>query len=278
MVDTTIPGISAEIVQPDVARPEGTAGKIAIVGKFERGDYNTPYFFDNPRTAGNVMGTSASYSGTNIINYVFAQDLDQSNYGASNIICVKAGATAKAVYVVNTAASAAVMHLAAETGGVWANGAATGLKITIATGTLGIASTYHLTLKLNGVVVEDYDNQTTTQLMNNINAYSQYITCTATAAELAGVPASVTDVSFAGGTETSSPTTSDITAALGTLLTENFDILIFTDAPDSTYFSTISTWLNSKLAIDKPCKCYLPIATTNSVSQAMVIGTATGYG
>ena len=272
MVDTTVPGVSAEIVLPNVARPLGSAGRIAIVGKFERGTGNNPYYFSNPRDASNVLGTSTAYSGSNIINYVFKQDQLNNNYGATSIICVRAGTTATASLVLVDGTAANVLHLAAASGGTWANGASTGLKVSVAAGTL---SGKRLTVKLNSVVVEDYDNCSNTDLYNKINAYSEYLVVTATSAELARTLATVTDVALAGGTETSSPSTSDLSTALATLLREDFDILLFTDAPDPTYLPTVETWLNSKLALDKPSWAMMAldpvVAATDTVSEVLAV-------
>ena len=77
MGNIVIPGLKAKVVQTGVSRPFGTAGTIAIVGNFQKGDANTPYFYNNPSDALNGMGNSPSYSGSNIITYAFKQDLDQ---------------------------------------------------------------------------------------------------------------------------------------------------------------------------------------------------------
>lgn len=268
MVDTTIPGISAEIVEPDVARPIGTAGRIAIVGIFEKGDYNTPYFFNNPRSAAQAMGSVASYSGSKIIEYVFEQDPDNNNYGATSIICVRAGATAKAQLQLLDGSSANVMLIKAKSGGLWGNGAAGGLKITVASGTL---SGKKLTVSLNDVAVEIYDNSTNTQLYNKINSSSSYVTATATSTELARTLATISATSLAGGTETAAPTTSDITSALATILNEQFDILIYTDTPEDAYYASTETWLNNKLGVDKPAMAILPINTSKSTAQAITL-------
>lgn len=270
-IDTTIPGTSAEIVAPDVARPTGTAGRIAIVGIFERGDEDTPYFFNNPRDALRTLGDSEDYSGSKIIEMVFKQDQDQNNYGATSIICVNAGATAKASYqLVDTTSPTPlnVMLLTAKYGKTWANGATGGLTVSIANGTI---SGKKFTLKLNDTVVESWDNVSNTELYNKINGYSSYITATATAEELARTLANITDQNFAGGTETESPTTGDISNSLDAILQENFDILIYTDTPDDTFYAITETYLNSKLAVDKPAMAIMPIATTKTVSQTLTL-------
>lgn len=271
-MDTTIPGVSAEIVTPDVARPNGSAGRIALVGIFERGDADTPYFFDNPRDALRVMGKSTSYPGSKMIDYVFKQDDTNNNYGASGLVCVQAGARVKASLQLKDASNANVLLLTALTGGVWANGEATGLKVTIAAGTV---TGKRLILKLNGEVVEDYDNCTNTELMNKINALSSHISVTATTEELARTLANLSDTSLAGGTDTTSPSNSDIDAALDSLLEENFDILLFTNTPADAYYPTIEAYLNTRLANDKPCISILPIASTKTTSEKItLIGTA----
>lgn len=267
-MDTIIPGVSAEIVTPDVARPDGSAGRIALVGIFERGDNDTPYFFDNPRDALRVMGNSASYPGSKQIELIFKQDDENNNPGASGIICVQAGARVKATLQLKDGSDANVLLLTAKTGGTWANGAATGLKVTTAAGTV---TGKKLVLKLNGVVVEEYDNCTNTELMNKINALSAYITATGTSTELARTLANVTDSSLAGGTETASPTNSDLDTALATLLEEKFDIICFTNTPADAYYPTIEAYLVSKLAIDKPCISILPIDSTNTVSETIAL-------
>lgn len=268
MTDTTIPGVSAQIVEPDISRAIGTSGRIAIVGKFEKGDYDTPYFFNTPRDALRIMGNSASYPGSKIIDYVFKQDQDQSNYGATSIICVRSGATAKAVLQLKDGSNANVLLLTAVSGGTWANGASTGLKATVASGTI---TGKKLVLKLNGVVVETYDNCSNAELKNKINANSAYITASATSTELGRTLADVTDSSLASGTETASPTTDDLNNSLAALLEENFDILIFTDTPADAYYPVIEAWLESKLALDKPCMAILPVDDTKSVSQIITI-------
>ena len=55
------------------------------------------------------------------------------------------------------------------------------------------------------------------------------------------------------------------------LAEEEFDILIFTDAPDPAYYPTLEAWLNTKLGLDKPCMAFLPVATSNSIAQAIAV-------
>jgi len=268
MVDTTIPGVSAEIVTPDVARPSGTAGRIALVGIFERGDADTPYFFDNPRDALRVMGKSNSYPGSRMINYIFKQDDENNNYGASGLICVQAGARVKGLLQLKDASEAPVLLLTAKSGGLWANGTTGGLTATVAAGTV---ADKRLILKLGGVVVEDYDNCTNLELKNKINALSQFVTASATSAELAKTLADVTDAAFASGTDTASPTNDDTDSALNSLLEENFDILLFTNTPADAYYPTIEAYLNTRLSNDKPCISILPIDSTNTVSETIAL-------
>lgn len=262
--DTTIPGTSAEIVTPDVARPNGSAGRIALVGIFERGDPDTPYFFDNPRDALRVMGSSTSYAGSKMIDYVFKQDPGNNNYGASGLICVQAGARVKASLQLKDGSNANVLLITAITGGLWANGATGGLKITVAAGTV---SGKRLIIKLNGEIVGDYDNCTNTELKNKINALNPFITASATSTELARTLANISDTSLAGGTDTTAPTTSDVDAALDSLLEETFDILLLTNTPEDAYYPTIEAYLNTRLTNDKPCISMLPNDSTNTISE-----------
>lgn len=250
MSNIVIPGIKAQAVETGVSRSFGTAGTIAIVGNFQKGDANIPYFFSNPNDALNIMGSSPSYSGSNIINYAFKQDLDNNNYGASDCVCVRAGATAKATYQVMGAAAAQSLLLTADSGGIWANGATNGLTVTIATGTL---SGLKLVVMLNSVILNSYDNCVTARdMMNKINADSTCpITASGTTAQLVVLPVVVVAASFTGGTETATPTTDDLTAALATISIEDFDILIFTDTPINTYLPTIKAYLDTKFALAK---------------------------
>jgi hypothetical protein len=268
MVDTTIPGQSAEIVAPDAPRPEGIAGTVAIIGNFEKGDSNSPYFVGNGREAARIMGSSKAYSGSNIINLAFKQDPDNNNYGATDAICVQAGTRTAASATLLDSSSAICLHLTAVGGGLWANGASTGLKVSVATGTL--TGTQKLIVKLNGAIVETWDNcANPTELMNKINGFSQYLTATGTAAELARTMATVTDTALSGGTETAaaSITTTMLSTALATLKNEDFDIGIFTDVPDPSYIPTIAAYLVDKLGIDKASRFYIPLASSTTPSQ-----------
>ena len=272
MANVIIPTIKAQVVKTGVNRPFGTAGTIAIVGNFQKGDANTPYFFGNPTDALNAMGNSVSYSGSNVINYAFMQDLDNNNYGATDCVCVRAGATARATYQVLGAAAAQSILLTADTGGVWANGAANGLTVTIATGTV---SGLKLTVMLNGVILNNYDNcASATDMMNKVNADSMCpISASGTTAQLAVMPVAVVAANFAGGTETT-PSTSDITTALNTIAIENFDILILTDTVVNTYLPTLKAYLDTKFAIAKGSIGIFSLAEATGVAATLTtVGT-----
>jgi hypothetical protein len=269
MVNTVIPGISAEIVQPDVSRAFGTAGKIAIVGNFERGDSNVPYFFPNALIAQEAMGSNPSYSGSNVIKYAFKQDLQNNNYGATGCVCVKAGTTVKASAVLNDVTPAIALHITANSGGIWANGATNGLKISVAAGSV---SGQKFTLKLNDVIVEEYDNcLSATDMMNKINASSRFIIANGSSAELARTIVTVSDTALTDGTETAAEgiTTAMLTTALATIVNEKFDFLIFTDTPDPTYLPSIETYLNNRLALAKPSRGIFPLLSSNSVGTTL---------
>jgi len=273
MGNIVIPGLKAKVVQTGVSRPFGTAGTIAIVGNFQKGDANTPYFYNNPSDALNGMGNSPSYSGSNIITYAFKQDLDNNNYGATDCICVRAGATTKATCQLVGAAAAQSILLTAVSGGVWANGASNGLTVTIGTGTV---SGLKLTVLLNGVVIGQYDNcATATDMMNRINAdTTSPIIASGTPAQLAVLPVAVTASPFTGGTETSTPTTADLTAAMNVISIEDFDILIFTDTPTSSFLPAIKTYLDTKFGIAKGSIAMLALAQANEIPLTLTnVGT-----
>jgi len=272
MSNVVIPGIKAQVVKTGVSRPFGTAGTIAIVGTFQKGDANIPYFFNNPSDALNGMGNSATYSGSNIINYAFSQDLDNNNYGATDCVCVRAGATAKASYQVLGAAAAQSILLTADTGGVWANGAANGLTVTVAAGTL---SGMKIVVMLNTVILNTYDNcASATDMMNKINADSSCpITASGTTAQLLVMPVAVAGASLAGGTETT-PSTGDLTTALNTINIEDFDILIFTDTVTSAYLPTVKAYLDTKFGIAKGSIGMFSLAEATGVAATITaVGT-----
>jgi|GEM_PF-3270712 len=272
MGNIVIPGSSAQIVKGDVSRTFGTAGRVCIIGNFERGDANKPYFFKSASDALQGMGASASYSGTNIIVYTFKQDLENENYGATDCICVKTGTTVKASATLLDASSAVGLHVTAVSGGPWANGASGGLKISIGAGTI---SGQKVTIKLNDVIVDQIDNcANTTDIMNKINASDNYLVASGTSTELARTLATVTDTALAGGTETASPTTTDITNALATVLNESFDYLILTDTVDPTYLPTLKAWLDSKFALATPAIGAFALAESNNVATTLTnVGT-----
>ena len=73
-IDTTIPGVSAEIDEANVSAPFGSAGKIAIVGRFQMGDGNKPYYISSAQDGLNQMGSDPNYPGEQILRMAFTQD------------------------------------------------------------------------------------------------------------------------------------------------------------------------------------------------------------
>lgn len=263
--DTTLPGESAEIIKSSVSAPFGSAGVVAIVGRFEKGDGNKPYYFKNPTDGLKKMGASADFPGAKIIEMVFKQDQDNNNPGASAAIAIKAGESDGASCTLkDTSGTPVDVMTLTLTGGVWGNSV---------TATLGSGTTtgQKLTLKNGTEILDTFDNcADATELYNKIRTRSN-LDITVTALDLTKTLATVTDSAFSGGTEVESPTTTDLNNALDVILDENFDMLIFTDIPSDLYYATIVEYLNSKIESDRFARTTLPISTAKSTSEVLVL-------
>lgn len=266
MVDTTIPGTSAELVEVDAAAPLGSAGIIAIVGSFEKGDENTPYYARNANEALELMGDDPDYSGSKIVPLIFKQDPENNNYGATSAILINAGARegASCALVDTTSPTAVTVMTLHLKGGVWGNS----VTATIATGSIAGKK---LTLMNGTEVIEIYDNiSNATALYNKLRAHSSIIE-SITVGDLTKTLKDVSASPFAGGTETASPTTSDITAALLEIQNEDFDILVFTDIPEESYIPSIIQYLEDRFDEDNASGTIIPMDSSKTVVQARTL-------
>jgi len=266
MVDTTIPGTSAEIVTVGPNAPIGSAGIICIVGRFEKGNGNTPYYISNANDGLAKMGSNANYPGSKLIELAFKKDIENNNYGAISVIAIKAGESLGATCtLVDTTADTPVdvMELTLS-GGTWGNS----VTATIASGT---NSGKKLTLKKGTTILEVFDNCADAEaLFNKLKGYSSIVT-KVEAKDLTKTLKDVADSPFSDGTEVADPTTTDISDALTTLMTENFDEIIFTDIPDDSFYASIKAYLDDRVNEDKFTTAVLPIDITKTAAQAKTL-------
>lgn len=266
MIDTTIPGMSNEIVEDEINMPLGVAGRVAIVGIFERADQDKAYFFGNIREAISILGDNNSYPGTGIIRQVFKQDLEQNNFGANSIICVQTGTRTRASLDLKDESDNTVLTLNAKNGGVWGNQ----LGIIVAEGTI---TNKKLVVKMGTDIVETFDNSTNEELVNKINNSSKYIE--AIGVDLKKTLVNLANGVLAGGTENSSPTVTDLNSSLETLLKEKFDLLIFTTPLQDTYYPVIGEYLEQKFRKNDGAMAILPIdPTMGNVQIISLMGSA----
>lgn len=265
-IDTTIPGTSAEIVKIPPTTPVGVAGTIAIVGRFEKGDGNTPYYLLNPNDGLKQMGDNPEYPGAKIIEMAFKKDSQNNNPGASNAICIKAGESIGAsCTLVDTTADTPVDIMTLQvSGGTWGND----LTATVATGTV---SGKKLVIKEGTKVIDTFDNCADSEAMYNKILSGSVLNIKVTAYDLTKTLKDVTDSPFSGGTEVANPTTADLNNALITLLDEDFDIIIFTDVPSDSFYTAIEAYLNTRLANDKFTRSTLAIDSTKTIEQVKTI-------
>lgn len=270
MVDTTIPGRSAEMVDPDIAVALGSAGTLAVVGLFEKGDKNTPYYARNANEALELMGKDEDYPGSKIIPLIFKPDAENNNYGATSAILINAGdRTGSSCILYDTTTDPdpiAVMQLYV-TGGTWGNS----LTVTITTGSIAGKK---LTIMNGTEIVETWDNLAdATAVYNKLKDHSSIIE-KVTALDLTKTLKDVAASPFTGGTETAEPTTSDLSAALLEIQDEDFDILIFTDLLEESYIPTVEQYLQDRFEADHASGTIIPMDKDNTVSQARTLALA----
>lgn len=269
-IDTTIPGRSAEMVDPDVAVALGSAGVIAVVGSFEKGDENTPYYARNANEALNLMGKDEDYPGSKIIPLIFKPDAENDNYGATSAILINAGDREGASCILYDTTTdpdpIAVMTLKVK-GGVWGNS----LTVTVASGSIAGKK---VTIMNGTTIIETWDNLAdATAVYNKLKDHSSVIE-TVTASDLTKTLKDVAASPFSGGTETAEPTTSDLSAAILEIQDESFDILIFTDLLDESYIPTVEQYLEDRYEADNASGTIIPMDSDNTVSQARTLALA----
>lgn len=269
-IDTTIPGRSAEFVEPDISAAMGTAGVVAIVGVFEKGDENTPYFARNANEALDLVGKDPAYPGSSIIPLIFKPDPDNDNYGATSAILINAGARdAASCVLVDTTSNPSpvtVMTLYAK-GGTWAND----LTVTIAAGSIAGKK---VTIMNGTEVVETWDNLAdATAVYNKIKSHSSVIE-SITVGDLTKTLKDVAASPFAGGTETADPSTSELSEALVEIQNEAYDLLVFTDLLDEAYIPTLQQYLQDRFETDNASGTIIAMDKDNTVAQARTLALA----
>jgi len=267
-IDTTVPGRSAEFVEPDISAALGTAGIVAVVGQFEKGDENTPYYARNANEALDLMGKDEDYPGSKIIPLIFKPDPDNDNYGATSAILINAGTRtgASCTLVDTTAEPVSIMKLDAK-GGVWGNS----LTITITTG--GIAGN-KVTIMNGTEILETWDNLAdATAVYNKIKNHSSVIE-TVTALDLTKTLKDVAASPFTGGADPVTVSTSDLTEALVEIQDETFDILVFTDLLDEAYIPSVEQYLQDRFEADNASGTIIATDNDNTVTQSRTIGLA----
>lgn len=267
-IDTTIPGTSSEFVEPDISAALGIAGVVAVVGQFEKGDENTPYYARNANEALDLMGKDENYPGTGIIPLIFRSDPRNDNYGATSAILINAGTRtgASCTLVDTTAEPVSVMKLEVK-GGLWGNS----LTVTIAAGSIvGKKVTI-----MNGTeILETWDNLAdSTAVYNKIKNHSSVIE-KVTAMDLTKTLKDVAASPFTGGADPVSVSTSDLTEALLEIQDESFDILVFTDLLDESYIPSVEQYLQDRFDADKASGTIIAIDRDNTVSQARTLALA----
>ncbi|MBF4474532.1 phage tail sheath subtilisin-like domain-containing protein [Methanobacterium formicicum] len=265
-IDTTIPGRSAEFVDPDVSVALGSAGIIAVVGLFEKGDENTPYFARNANEALDLMGKDPAYPGSKIIPQIFKPDPENNNYGATSAILINAGTRAKASCILvdtTTPDPVTVMTLKVK-GGTWGND----LTVTIASGSIAGKK---VTIMNGTEILETWDNLAdATAVYNKLKSHSSIIE-EITAGDLTKTLKDVAASPFSGGSETAEPSTSDLSEALVEIQDESFDILIFTDLLDESYIPSVEQYLQDRFEADNASGTILAMDKDNTVSQARTL-------
>lgn len=267
-INTTIPGSSAEFVEPDISAALGTAGIVAVVGQFEKGDENTPYYARNANEALELMGKDEDYPGSKIIPLIFKPDADNDNYGASSAILINAGTrtAASCTLVDTTAEPVSVMKLEAK-GGLWGNS----LTITVANGSIAGKK---VTIMNGSEILETWDNLAdATAVYNKIKNHSSVIE-TVSALDLTKTLKDVSASPFTGGADPVSVSTSDLSEALVEIQEENFDILVFTDLLDESYIPSVEQYLQDRFEADKASGTIIAMDKDNTVSQARTLALA----
>jgi hypothetical protein len=264
--DTTIPGMSAETV-PSAGSGQATGdGVVVVVGRFEKGDGNTPYFIKSPGQAKDVLGIDADYPGYGVIEMLFKKDTANQSDGASSVIAIKAGASvgASTDVIDTTPETPVVIGTITALGGVWGNS----LKLTVAAGT---TTGNKFTIKNGTVTVYEWDNLTPTQLMAKINSTPDLIF---TENDLTKTPKVVADQVFEDGTEEADPTYSDLLTALEAIDEEDFDHIVFTDVLDDAGYAVIKAYQLARLNTAKPTGATICSDDTKTESQKITLAAA----
>jgi len=264
-IDTTVPGSSAEFVEPDISAALGTAGIVAVVGKFEKGDENKPYYARNANEALDLMGKDEDYPGSKIIPLIFKPDPDSNNFGATSAILINAGTRtgASCTLVDTTTEPVQIMKLEAK-GGTWGNS----LTVTIATGSI---SGKKVTIMNGTEILETWDNlANATEVYYKIKNHSSVIE-KVTDLDLTKTLKDVAASPFAGGTEPTSISTSDLSKALVEIQDESFDILVFTDLLDESYIPSVEQYLSDRFDSDNASGTIIATDKDNTVTQARTL-------
>lgn len=266
-IDTTIPGSSAEFVEPDISADLGTAGIVAVVGVFEKGDENTPYYSRSANEALDKMGKDESYPGSKIIPLIFKPDPENNNYGATRAIFINAGSRTGASCVLQDTTTdpepLTVMTLQVKAG-IWGND----LTITITTGSIVGKK---ITLMKGTEILETWDNiEDSTAVYNKFKNQSSVIE-KVTAGDLTKTLKDVAASPFTGGTETTEPSTSDLTEALVEIQEESFDILVFTDLIEESFIPSVDQYCQDRFDADKASGYVICMNIDNTVTQARTL-------
>jgi len=267
-IDTTTPGSSAEFVEPDISAALGTAGIVAVVGQFEKGDENTPYYARNANEALELMGKDEEYPGTKIIPLIFKPDPDNDNYGATSAIMINAGTrTGATCTLVDTTTEPVSMIKLDAKAGEWGNG----LSVTVAIGSI---TGKKITIMKGTEILETWDNLAdATAVYNKIKNHSSVIE-KVTALDLTKTLKDVAASPFTGGADPVTVSTSDLTEALVEIQDESFDILVFTDLLDESYIPSVEQYLQDRFEADNASGTIIATDKDNTVTQARTLALA----
>ena len=275
-IDTTIPGTSAESTVSGVAQEFGVAGTVAIVGCFEYGDGNTPYYARSGTEALRIMGDDPDFTGTKAIELV-TRPVRQTELGrgiesngAARLILCKAGASVGAhSHVIDTTQTPVDIMVITLKGGVVGN------SYTLTTGSGTISGKKFILTDDHGDDLYVLDNLVDNQdLYDRLTAIAQDPTspiATVTEGDLSKTLKTVTAQAFASGTETAAPDATDLENALDALIDEPFDYLVFTDQPTDAMFPTVEAYLDDRFDNDRATRAVLPVSDGISKSAAITL-------
>lgn len=268
MVDTTIPSVDAQIVDEKYTPGVGSAGRIAIVGKFEKGNGNTVYYAQNANDALAEMGNSPSYEGSKIIPLIFKNDENISgSRGADSCLCVKIGASIGASVILSnvTGETTTTVLTFSLAGGVWGNS----LKISVGDGTQGTTKKITIYDSDDKILQQEDNLGNTDDIIARFTVNNKYIKSIVKADTQLAITNTTTATSFNGGTETASPSATDLATTLDVLLDEDFDILVFTEELGDTAYEAIKVYLDQRFEIDKPAGAVLGIKSEGTDAKTV---------